>query len=150
MIYFPCAISAASVTCELKRPIGAVKTVLVVIRYPIDRTPWDDAPDAGSKPWLVAQAMNSDTVELDAGNAALYQNLVARKKAEEEQEDTFHKRGYQVTHKSAESDDEELPEDRFHKKDAMSSYLLQQRADESKEKRERHEKYVELFFNNTK
>ena len=118
------------------------------ISFPLDRSPWEDAADAGSKPWLVAQAMDDSSGDASAeGSAALYRSMASASIKEETETggDTFHvrNRNYDADGSkrmsALDSDDEELPEDLFHKKDAMSSYLLQQRREEAKERLERQE-----------
>lgn len=147
--YFPCAIIPSSCSWTLQTPPGAIKKRLLEIHFPIDRSEWDVAPDAGSKPWLIAQAMDTD--DGTTSDANIYRNLVSRQQqaAQEAQEDVFHVRlskdpPRQPKPKNVstfeDSDDEELPEDRFHKNDAMSSYLLQQRKDEKREKHMKYEK----------
>ena len=148
-IYFPCSIDPTKSKCVLDRPLGSVKLVRLSIRVYVDRTPWDLLADAGSKPWLVAQAMDGETADLDSGSAALYRSMaqISRKAAPEDEEDEFLIRApgdkpplQSKTPVDLEEDDEPLAEDLFHKKDPMSQYLLQQRKDEAKEKQNRHEK----------
>lgn len=140
-MYFPCAIVPPTTTVRLHRPEGAIKMAEVRITLPVDRTPWEEAADAGSKTWLMAQAMDDS----NDGNTALYRSMVnsAVVKDNEHSADHFHvrNRNYDPNgpHATEDSDDEELPEDVFHKKDAMSSYLLQQRKEEAKERDKRSE-----------
>jgi hypothetical protein len=147
--YFPCAIIPSSCSWSLRAPPGAIKKRLLEILFPIDRSDWDVAPDAGSKPWLIAQAIDTD--DGSTSDASIYRSLVNRQQQANEgvAEDVFHVRLSKDPPKQSkpkpsstyeDSDDEELPEDRFHKKDAMSSYLLQQRKDEKKEKHLKYEK----------
>ena len=134
----------------ISKPPGSVKLVSLKMLLFIDRTPWGIACDAGSKPWLVAQAMNSDNADLDSGSSLLYRNLVSQLPTlvDENDVDVFHVRKAgdipkkRLTEIDLEEDSEELAEDKFHKKDAMSQYILQQRKEESKEKQDRHVKYA--------
>lgn len=143
-MYFPCAVSPPECSCQLERPAGAVKTATLKVHFPIDRNPWEAFADPGSKPWLMSQAMNGDSEDLESGSVALYRNLAhASVRALEENSTQDNKDITTKANKSGhsiESEDEELPEDKFHRKDAMSSYILQQRKDDAKEKQDRHEK----------
>jgi hypothetical protein len=148
-VYFPCAIIPQDSKCILSKPPGSVKLVSLKIYLFIDRTPWSGICDAGSKPWLVAQAMNVDSADLDSGSSALYRSLVSQSQTQTDDNDVdvFHVRKpgdipkKRLTEIDLEDDDEVLAEDKFHKKDAMSQYILQQRKEESKEKHDRHAKY---------
>lgn len=133
----------------MRTPPGAIKKRLLEVLFPIDRSDWDIAPDAGSKPWLIAQAI--DTEDASNSDASIYRSLINRQQQVNEGavDDVFHKRLSKDPPKQSrkkasstyeDSDDEELPEDIFHKKDAMSSYLLQQRKEEKKEKHLKYEK----------
>lgn len=142
-------------TVHLARPEGAIKMAHLKISFPIDRSPWEDAADAGSKPWLVAQAMNDSGGDASAeGSAALYRSMANATIKEDSDTvgDAFHVRnrnyeaGGSKLSSALDSDDEELPEDMFHKKDAMSSYLLQQRKEEAKERLERQEQLVLVCY----
>jgi len=59
-VYLPLAILPAQTTCSLSRPEGFARLILLTIVMPVDSTPWDVAADAGSKPWLVAQALQGE------------------------------------------------------------------------------------------
>lgn len=144
-IYFPCAIVPPTSTIRLERPAGAIKVAVLKIKLPIDRCPWEDAADAGSKTWLLAQAMDDSAAAIDS-NAELYKHMAqdsAKAKENDSSTDNFHvkNRNYDSNGtkrvSTVDSDDEELPEDLFHKKDAMSSYLLQQRKEEAREREKR-------------
>lgn len=129
---------------------------------------WDDVTngDAGSRPWLVANALNSDNgganynpyASSDANNAKVEVDnngiplpFTAVNKMFDQINDHFvvysknAKPGIGKTSgKSSaailrEQDEEILPEDRFHQKDAGSQYIIQQREQEIANKHSKHE-----------
>ena len=131
-----------SASFKLERVEGAIKNAVLTFHLPIDRTPWNENADAGSRTWLVAQAM--DDTGNGVSNTYSYMANESTRLRQDAGDDNFHVRNYDEADRSKrlsalDSDDEELPEDKFHRKDAMSSYILQQRKDEAKEKQQRHE-----------
>ena len=59
-VYFPCAVAPPTVASTVRRPDGFVHRLEYCVHVRVDRTPWDAQVDAGSKPWLVAQALTMD------------------------------------------------------------------------------------------
>lgn len=124
----------------------------------IDRSPWENGADAGSKPWLIAQALSegADSTDclavydlekrtpcLNSDSDVLHtDNTVSNN--DDFDEDRFHiklpSNVDQYTGVKLDEEEEELPEDRFHKKDAASSYLISQREQAVKDKWAKHEK----------
>jgi hypothetical protein len=59
-MYFPCAVAPPTATSTSRRPDGFVQRLEYCFHVQVDRMPWDAQVDAGSKPWLVAQALTMD------------------------------------------------------------------------------------------
>lgn len=57
-MHLPCAIIPNKISSTLDRPEGFVNRIVYGITGEIDRTPYGDIFDVGSKPWLVSQAFN--------------------------------------------------------------------------------------------
>jgi hypothetical protein len=104
-LYFPCAIVPSTAFYRLQRPEGAIQRAVLSVVFPLDRAPWEDAADAGSKTWLVAQAMDDDSNALSSspsargGAAALYRTLAkdsirSKENANSDNGDSFHIRNY--------------------------------------------------------
>lgn len=140
IVHFPCAVSPCDVQSSLSRVVDGY--VRLEIEMSIDFSCWSDDCDAGSKPWLVRQALSShDNAEnssassssSSSSSASLYAHATARRTPQDEQYcDSA------IVDNSSSSD--ELPEDAFHKKDAMSSYIIGQREEAVKDKWAKHEK----------
>ena len=129
----------------------------------VDRRPWDESADVGSKLWLVSQALRGDEESSKGNNpysissennSLRSQAVTTAGKSDEDDvipEDRFHLKlpkdvdqytGVKMEGVPVElSDEMELPEDRFHRKDASSSYLIQQRDKAKQDKWANHEKY---------
>lgn len=112
------------------------------ITLQIDKEPWDVSPDPGSKQWLVAEALRSES---DNNEPSKKSNSMAEISADGElPEDKFHVKlpanVDKYTGVAMDPDEVEYPEDIFHKKDAQSTFLIEQRERERREKIERHEK----------
>ena len=58
LVYLPCAVLPSKTFSTLNRPDGFVNRVDYVITSEIDRIPWGEMCDVGSKPWSVSQAFN--------------------------------------------------------------------------------------------
>lgn len=160
--YFPVCIQPNHSFYRLSLVEGYVGKKRVEIILPLDLFPWDEQPDAGSKPWLLAQALNYDdnTTTHDTTDANPYGSMRHVKSSlvmgvdEDSQaypEDKFHLNlpadvdpytgvKYDGLSTGENLDEMELPEDRFHKKDAASSYIINQREQTKKEKWEKYEK----------
>lgn len=169
-LYFPCAVDAPTATSTIRRPEGYVQRLEYCLYVEVDRNHWDAQVDAGSKPWLVAQALSSDDgtsggtageddVSIyggakvravrsdDEGCDEFRRGLDGDGKVREEDdlpEDRFHinlpKSVDQYTGVQLDSANDELPEDRFHKKDASSQFLINQREQGIKDKWAKHDK----------
>lgn len=166
--YFPVCIQPTHSFYRVSLVEGFVSKKRIEIILPLDLQSWDDQPDAGSKPWLLAQALNYDenntnTIN-DAGDASNpYGSMRHVKTAaaaaatgalDDNQaypEDKFHLNlppdvdpytgvKYDGASTGEQLDDLELPEDRFHKKDAASNYIINQREQAKKDKWEKYEK----------
>ena len=57
-MYLPCAILPHKTSSTLDRPEGFVNRIVYGITGEIDRTPYGEVCDVGSKQWLVSQAFN--------------------------------------------------------------------------------------------
>ncbi|GLE02562.1 hypothetical protein PINS_up011400 [Pythium insidiosum] len=135
---YPVVIDDAVVT--LDRSINAL-----TIKAPIDKS-WDDAaPDVGSAPWLLAQALRTDdsTSTIETPSMSVSNEKVTKpsllemfhletQKAEEEIQEQLRSRP--TTQWDPVDEDEELPEDRFHRRDMMSMHILEQRKKERAQK----------------
>lgn len=125
-VYLPCAVQPLSASCLLSRPPGSLRKVSLRLSVNLDTEPWEKAPDPGSTPWLMAQALSDDKPYHVATNAD---------RAEVKQEKTLASEEVK--------DDDVLPEDRFHTKDPGSSWIIQQRDQAVKDKWAKHEKEKE-------
>ncbi len=67
-VHLACAVQPASAFCQLTRPTGFVSKLVFQLVASVDRTAWDDVADAGSKPWLLAQALATDDSSENGGN----------------------------------------------------------------------------------
>ena len=74
LVYLPCAIIPYKTSSTLDRPEGFVNRIVYGITGEIDRTPYGDVCDVGSKPWLVGQAFNGPENENDYENENRYKN----------------------------------------------------------------------------
>lgn len=128
---------------------------LVEVRVAVDPTPYDEAPDPGSRPWILRRALEGSDDERGAGrksvagvDAATGAGLGGE--GASNPEDRFHlraqRRGYESTtglqsrEEEPVDENEELPEDRFHRADALSSHYINQREGDREEKRKKAEK----------
>jgi hypothetical protein len=68
LVYLPCAIIPYKTSSTLGRPEGFVNRIVYGITGEIDRTPYGDICDVGSKPWLVSQAFNGPGNENENDN----------------------------------------------------------------------------------
>lgn len=82
-MYLPCAIIPYKTSSTLDRPEGFVNRIVYGITGEIDRTPYGDICDVGSKPWLVSQAFNGPENENENRNDNSIEN---RNKNESENE----------------------------------------------------------------
>jgi hypothetical protein len=61
-VHLACAIKPAASTYVLRRPYeGCVSAVRIQVLLAVDRDDWALTADAGSKPWLLAQALSAET-----------------------------------------------------------------------------------------
>jgi hypothetical protein len=151
--YFPCAMAVSSqssphslVKSVMHRLAGYTQVIELVVLIPIDSNPWNSFADPGSKPWLIAEALNSED---DRASSTHVTSTTGGKgeAAEEYPEDKFHIRlpddvDKYTGVKLASGHDDEFPEDRFHRQDAISQYIIDQREKDIKAKWEKHEKFV--------
>ena len=163
VLYLPCAVLPTRTSSQLRRPEGFVNQIEFCLRSDIDRLPFGGGYDVGSKPWLVAKALSeNDSTDCDSiYGSHIYSSHKIKTNDDntsdnnEYPEDKFHiklpSNVDQYTGVVREENEieiqEELPEDRFHKKDAASSYLINQREQAVKDKWTKHEKYVNMFYN---
>ena len=68
LVYLPCAVLPSKTISTLNRPDGFVNRIDYGITSEIDRIPWGDMCDVGSKPWLVSQAFDGPKNENENGN----------------------------------------------------------------------------------
>lgn len=143
----PCAIVPSEVSCELKRPEGTTRLIELRVKLPVEEKSEDVEPDAGSKQWLMADALRGDN------DASAYDIIDDSSKnnnnnGEVQDDDTMQEDKFRIlpdnvdayTGLPLEEDDDVLPEDKWHKKDAQSLFHINQREDSIKEKWEKHEK----------
>lgn len=144
----PCAIVPSGVSCELKRPEGSTRLIELRVKLPVEERSEDELPDAGSKQWLMADALrgDGDTSAYDLIDVSSKKNgdgIISDDDTDAMQEDKFRILPDNVdayTGLPLEEEDDTLPEDRWHKKDAQSLFHINQREDAIKEKWEKHEK----------
>jgi len=69
-LFLPYVVTPSSAKCTLTHPEGSVRTVIFCVSIDVDRTPVDSCtlPDAGSKPWLLAHALNGEVDPYTIGN----------------------------------------------------------------------------------
>jgi hypothetical protein len=167
-LYLPCAVLPCGARCSLSRKEGFTKLLQLRIVAAVDRNPWDEQPDAGSKQWLMANALRGSDEDAynpydssyalasltDASSDSAAASL--ERNSEVLPEDRFHVKmpsdvdpytGIRMggaadsgASGGRELEEVELPEDRFHKKDAASQYIIQQREQAVKDKWSKHEK----------
>lgn len=158
LIYLPCAIIPTLTSSYLSRPEGTVNRIEFCVSGDIDRIPWGDKCDVGSKAWLIGQALSGGKEEDDdgghcesvygaeSGSRVRSESLAGN---DEYAEDKFHiklpSNVDKYTGVVLENDDDcdvddVFAEDSFHKKDAASSYLISQREQAIKDKWAKHEK----------
>lgn len=158
-LFFPCSIDPTTTIFNVTKVTQGILKHEFEIQLPIDRTPWDIAPDPGSKPWLLTQALSSE--QLSSTDIEIYHNMkvsnsndsLIMTSSQSVQypdilpEDKFHINlpdnvdkylGLQLDENVA--DLSELPEDKFHKLDSSSSYINSQREQSIKDKRDKFEK----------
>jgi hypothetical protein len=132
--------------------------VEICLHAAIDRSPWENVADAGSKPWLIAQALSERADRTDCLGVYDFEKSTPCLSSDSDDlhtdntisndegfdEDRFHiklpSNVDQYTGVKLDEEEEELPEDRFHKKDAASSYIISQREQAVKDKWAKHEK----------
>eukprot|EP00602_Paraphysomonas_sp_CaronLab_P012541 CAMPEP_0185038478 /NCGR_PEP_ID=MMETSP1103-20130426/34192_1 /TAXON_ID=36769 /ORGANISM="Paraphysomonas bandaiensis, Strain Caron Lab Isolate" /LENGTH=583 /DNA_ID=CAMNT_0027576927 /DNA_START=54 /DNA_END=1802 /DNA_ORIENTATION=- len=125
---------------QMCRMEGYTRLLCLCITLPVDRTPWSAAPDPGSKPWMIAEALRGSDVGNRGGGAG--SSVETQRNDSEYPEDKFHIQLPDNVDKytGVKYDEEEFPEDRFHKNDAVSQYIIDQREKDVKAKWEKHEK----------
>jgi hypothetical protein len=153
--YFPCAMAVSSLSPQspvksvLHRLAGYTQVVELIVIVPIDLNSWNSFADPGSKPWLIAEALNSEDDRPSASSSAQLKSSATVDKGEYP-EDKFHIKlpddvDKYTGVKLPSGHDDEFPEDRFHRQDAISQYIIDQREKDIKAKWEKHEKYATLF-----
>jgi hypothetical protein len=83
LVYLPCAIIPYKTSSTLDRPEGFVNRIVYGITGEIDRTPYGDICDVGSKPWLVSQAFNGPENENECKNENDSENIFKNRKKNE-------------------------------------------------------------------
>ena len=158
LLHLPCAVLPVRTSSCLSRPEGFVNRIEYCLSSEVDRSPWGDKYDVGSKPWLVGQALSAgdgeDCIGVygDGGDSTVCASEEGIH-TDEYPEDNFHIKlpshvdKYNGLPRGEGMDDEEFPEDSFHRKDASSSYLISQREQGVKDKWAKHEKYVIHLLN---
>jgi hypothetical protein len=161
-LHLASAVNPAASYYTLRRPYeGCLSVAALQLVLLVDHRDWAATADAGSKTWLMTQALSTDDgahgdtqashnpyADYDAGNqpTAIEQETVRHGFAE----DKFHislpdsvdqYTGQALDGATKEKIEEmELPEDRFHSKDAASTYLINQREQARKDKWDKHDK----------
>lgn len=153
--YLCCAINPVESHYFIRSVEGYVSLKKMFLVLQIDFSSWSEQIDAGSKPWLLSQAISEDAqsnpyaCDGDKFRKATQGDDNHNSESSEFAEDKFHIRlpsnvdpytGVKLEDNGTNIDDWELPEDRFHKKDAGSSYLLSQREQAKKDKWEKYER----------
>jgi hypothetical protein len=172
-VYFPCAMLPTTAVCVIRRPEGFIQRIELCLSIEIDRSAWDAKLDVGSKPWLVAQALNTSHQHVHSHNGDYNECMSVYGESERGElssdglknaggvngdnsdvredeilpEDKFHLKlpanVDKYTGAKLDEDDAELPEDRFHKRDASSQYLINLREQGVKDKWAKYEKEKE-------
>lgn len=131
---------------------------MLEVRIAIDPTPYTVGADPGSRPWLLAQALegggdgraDTEYKQSKAAEAAEAKSAAAMNSAEEA-ENRFHLRakraggfdpitGLVSREEEPVDEEEELPEDRFHKDDALSNHYISQREGDKEDKWKKHDR----------
>lgn len=156
ILALPAAIIPSDVTCALTRPEGSTRRVSLTLTLPLLLNAPANVVDAGSKQWLVSQAMRGrddgnpylPEEEDDEGKENKKSDDANKDGAVEEDalpEDRFHLKLPKdvdqytgVKNEGAAEEEDLLPEDRFHKADAQSSFHINQRDQSIKDKWSKH------------
>jgi hypothetical protein len=153
--YLCCGINPVQSQYFIRSVEGYVSLKKLFVVLKIDFSLWEEQIDAGSKPWLLSQAISEDTQSNPyASDGDKFRKSTEGDKSQdgsgnEFAEDKFHIKlpgnvdqytGVKMEDNGNNIDDWELPEDRFHKKDAGSSFLISQREQAKKDKWDKYEK----------
>jgi hypothetical protein len=115
-MHLPCAVSPASVISRVERVQGYASKMTLHVVLPVDRTDWSSGSDAGSKPWLVAQALHEgDGAQGQDMNP--YAPIKSSSSSSNKTNDTKVQRKGNAAGSDDDDDDDddaELPEDKFH------------------------------------
>ena len=129
-------------TFSVLRPVeGYARLVQLRIAMAIDKDDWCNAPDPGSKAWLIAEALGGgitrdESVKQKVVDENIDENTLPEDKFHIQLPDNVDK----YTGLPLNEDNDELPEDKFHKADASSNYIIEQRENDIKKKWEKHAK----------
>ena len=136
IIYLPCMVHTNTIKSSV-RLVSVLRTKLT-ITVEIDYRPLSSV-DIGSRQSVLAEALETDkdynTSTKTNINTNQEKNITTQSDRSKE---------------TAVSNDEELPEDKFHKKDATSSYIINQRDDQHKQKQTERDSERELHQNKEK
>ena len=115
LVYLPCAIIPYKTSSTLNRPEGFVNRIVYGITGEIDRTPYGDICDVGSKPWLVSQAFNGPENENEYKNENENRNKNdSKKKNENENRNESECKGGGDSETGRHGISGDYPEDKFH------------------------------------
>lgn len=141
---------------------ASVDATRLTLRFNVDHT-FFDRPDPGSKPYMVARALSSDTPPEAEAEVAPTTDKYHLKAEEHSTAVTAHKKfiveeppkgasAAEIAYAAAETarlaaeaadrvaDTDVLPEDKFHKADILSQHYISQRETQAKDKRDNHNK----------
>lgn len=126
---------------HLVKLTGTVSLYRLVLVLPIDKRPFQDVVDPGSKPWLVLQALRDDdksaSSQLDAEVEAWEASASSHTSSSSLSEQRYP--GSRIVDIGRVDEDTELPEDAFHRKDAASSWIISQREQSRVDKAKKYE-----------
>ncbi|KAJ1409251.1 pre-RNA processing PIH1/Nop17-domain-containing protein [Ochromonadaceae sp. CCMP2298] len=159
-LHLACAVNPAASYYTLRRPYeGCLSVVALQLVLLVDHRDWAATADAGSKMWLMTQALSTEDTadpghnpyaDYDAGNQPTARVMHGLQETHGFAEDKFHlSLPDSVDHYTGQAldgatkekiEEMELPEDRFHSKDAASTHLINQREQARKDKWDKHDK----------
>lgn len=147
-VFFPISILPLQSYYKISPVEGFVSKKRIEIVLGIDYAEWEKEADAGSKPWLLAQALG-DNNPYDSSSSRL-PNSAHPAKGSQSMDDRLPEERFHLSLpadvdqytgvKLDDAGEEVLPEDRFHQKDASSTFLINQRDQARKDKWAKHEK----------
>lgn len=136
----PCVIDPTLVSNRLRRVVGFASKFTLDLQLPIDKDSVSSKADAGSRTWLVAQALSVDGDKLGNQYSEEFSNVYTQVKSSTQLTSAYDDVNKLQDDSVKVDDDIELPEDRFHKLDAASSYLINQRDQDIKNKSAKYDK----------